>query len=56
MVGEHSVHVEGLVVRQAGAYRREYLGMSSEKTGEKPVRRKPQVSPSMFVKRRLGGP
>jgi hypothetical protein len=30
--------------------------MSSDKTGENPVRRKPKVSPTMFVRRRLGGP
>ena len=30
--------------------------MSSDKTGENPVRRKPKVSPAMFVRRRLGGP
>jgi hypothetical protein len=30
--------------------------MSSAKTGENPVRRKPKVSPAMFVRRRLGGP
>lgn len=30
--------------------------MSSDNTGENPVRRKPKVSPAMFVRRRLGGP
>ena len=30
--------------------------MSNDKTGENPVRRKPKVSPAMFVRRRLGGP
>ena len=31
-------------VRRAGAHRRAYAVMSSDKTGEKPVRRKPKVS------------
>ena len=31
-------------------------GMSNDKTGENPVRRKSKVSPAMFVRRRLGGP
>ena len=30
--------------------------MSSAKTSENLVRRKPKVSPAMFVRRRLGGP
>ena len=30
--------------------------MSSDHTGENPVRRKSKVSPAMFVRRRLGGP
>ena len=33
----------------AGAARSEYAGMSSDKTGENPVRRKPKVSYAMFV-------
>ena len=44
------------VVRHGGAYRREYLGMSSENLDEKSRRRKPKVSPSMLIKRRLDGP
>jgi hypothetical protein len=31
-------------VRLAGGKRSEYAGMSNEKTGESPVRRKPKVS------------
>ena len=31
-------------VRSRGGYGRENAGMSSEKTGENPVRRKPEVS------------
>ena len=30
--------------------------MSSDHWGENPQRRKPKVSPAMFVRRRLGGP
>ena len=30
--------------------------MSSDYRGENPLRRKPKVSPAMFVRRRLGGP
>jgi hypothetical protein len=39
-----------------GARPSENAGMSSDNTGENPVRRKPKVSPAMFVRRRLGGP
>ena len=35
---------EGAVARRSGGYGREDAGMSNEKTGEKPVRRKPKVS------------
>ncbi len=31
-------------MRFSGGDRREYAGMSNEKTGERPVRRKPEVS------------
>ncbi len=34
----------------------ENADISSDYTGENPVRRKPKVSPAMFVRRRLGGP
>lgn len=34
----------------------ENAGMSSANTSENLVRRKPKVSPAMFVRRRLGGP
>ena len=30
--------------------------MSSENSGKKPERRKPKVSPSMLIRRRLDGP
>ena len=44
MVGEHSVGGRSGVVRHRGHIGRAYAGMSSDKTGEKPVRRKPKVS------------
>ena len=43
-------------VSPCGAESSENAGMSSDNTGENPVRRKPKVSPAMFVRRRLGGP
>ena len=47
---------EGVGVNHAGAHRREYPGISNENPGKNPGRRKPKVSPSMLVRRRLGGP
>ena len=44
VVGEHSRGCEGQPVRMAGASGREYAGISNDKTGEKPVRRKSKVS------------
>ena len=44
MVGEHSIRAEAHAVRRGGAYRRENVGISSKKTGENPVHRKPKVS------------
>ena len=44
VVGEHSVSVEASSTRWRGAIGRDYAGMSSDKTGEKPVHRKPKVS------------
>jgi hypothetical protein len=44
VVGEHSVSVEASSTRGRGAIGRDYAGMSSDKTGEKPVHRKPKVS------------
>ena len=43
-VGEHSYCAEAGGVTPGGAMRRENVGMSSKKTGENPVRRKPKVS------------
>ena len=47
---------EGVGVNHAGAYRSEYSGISNENFDENSKRRKPKVSPSMSVRRRLGGP
>jgi hypothetical protein len=44
VVGEHSKGREGRPARTAGALGREYAGISNDKTGEKPVRRKSKVS------------
>ena len=44
MVGERSVGDTSLTVRTNAAYRSEYVGISNEKTGEIPVRRKPKDS------------
>ena len=55
-VGEHSVGDEGVGVNRAGAHRSEYPGISNENFDENSKRRKPKVSPSMSVRRRLGGP
>ena len=36
-------------MRSAGAARSEHSGMSSDKIGENPIRRKPKVSDAMLV-------
>ena len=43
-VGEHSHLRRSRVVRHGGALGSENVGMSSRKTGENPVHRKPEVS------------
>ena len=43
-VGELCSGCEGLPIRRAGASTGDYANMSSDKTGEKPVRRKPKGS------------
>ncbi len=43
-VGERSVGDTSYTVRSNAAYRSDYAGISNEKTGETPVRRKPKVS------------
>ena len=42
-------------MRYTGASRRDNAGMSSEKTGEKPVRRKPKVSTGRVIRGGLVG-
>lgn len=49
VVGERSRCVEGIPTRSAGTPRSEYAGMSNDKMGENPIRRKPKVSYAMFV-------
>ena len=44
MVGEHSKRRRRLSVRIAGAFRKENVGMSNEKMGEIPIRRKTKGS------------
>ncbi len=44
MVGERFERAEGVPVRGAGVFRSENVGMSSKKTRENRVRRKPKVS------------
>ena len=44
MVGEHTVRAEAVPARCGGPISRDHAGMSSDKTGEKPVHRKPKVS------------
>lgn len=56
MVGEHSYGVEGPGVSQTGAIRRENVGMSNRKAGEKPAPRKSKDSSSTKIGRGLGGP
>jgi hypothetical protein len=43
-VGERCVGGEAVRVSGRGAYASENVGISNEKTGENPVRRKPKVS------------
>ena len=44
MVGEHSMGVEGSKTIAAGAYGKANVGMSNDKEGEKPSRRKTKDS------------
>ena len=49
VVEERSICAEGISARSAGAYRSEHAGMSSDKSGENPLRRKSKVSYAMLV-------
>ena len=44
MVGERCDSGEAIRITSRGAVTSEYAGMSNDKTGENPVRRKPKVS------------
>ena len=56
MVGERRNFNEAGRITSGGGVSSEDAGMSSEKTGENPVRRKPKGSSGRFVLRRLVGP
>ena len=57
MIGRGAFHQRGIrAVRRGGAYGKENVGMSNDKTGEKPVHRKTKVSPAMLIIRGLVGP
>ena len=44
VVEEHFIFVEVRSARTNGRYKRENVGMSNKKMGEKPIHRKPKVS------------
>lgn len=56
LVEEHSVRAEAEDVSHRGAYRSENVGISSKKTGENPVHRKPKVSRATRIVPGLVGP
>lgn len=49
MVGEHSNQRRRRAVRRSGAIRRENVGISNDKKGENPFRRKTKDSSAMLV-------
>ncbi|MFT5246152.1 MAG: hypothetical protein ACI943_000888 [Gammaproteobacteria bacterium] len=49
MVGEHSYLRRRCIVRYAGGLRKENVGMSNDKAGEKPARRKTKGSSAMLI-------
>ena len=55
-VGEHSVLGQSMTVRTCELYRRDHADISNDKTGEKPVRRKPKVSRARVIHPGLVGP
>ena len=55
-VGERSLWEEGKAVRHTGLQRSDYADISNDKTGEKPVRRKPEVSWVKLIFPGLVGP
>ena len=48
-VGERSLCAEAGSARAGGAQRSAYVGISNDKAGENPARRKPKVSSAMLV-------
>ena len=56
VVGERAVVGRRATVRTPGRGSSEYVGMSSETTGEKPVRRKSKVSWGRLIRPGLVGP
>ena len=56
MVEEHSFWGEAEPTRIRGLKGRDDAGMSSDKTGVKPVRRKPKVSRGRLIRPGLVGP
>ena len=56
VVEERSMRSEVVPARDGGAHGSENVGISSNKTGEKPVHRKPKVSWATIVVPGLGDP
>ncbi len=56
VVGERSLREEGKAVRRTGLQRSDYADISNDKTGEKPVRRKPEDSWVKLICPGLVGP
>lgn len=56
LVGERSLVGRRCAVRHAGRKRSDYADMSNDKTGEKPVRRKPKVFRVKLIFPELVGP
>ncbi len=56
MVEELSERAEAAAVRHSGVFRSENVGISSKKTGENPVHRKPEVSWATQIVPGLVGP
>ena len=56
LVGERSQHGEAEAASDRGELGSENAGVSSDKTGEKPVRRKPKGSCPRIIRAGLVGP
>ncbi len=56
MVGERSSQRRSDTATSRGAATSDYAGMSNDKTGENPVRRKPKVSWGRYIRPGLVGP